>query len=209
MSEENENFAAHEGCLYSKDLSVLIGAPGGLQGTLNVSENCKVIGDYCLCYCPTVTSVYIPDSVTSIGTRAFFYCSGLRFVSIGKGVALIGNYSFAYGYELNRMIFYGTKEPEYGENVFLNCYTLREIGVPFEYEGDLFLGKKVKKQKLIDIDTTTEPTEKGPGIALVASLVSVAVVVAVAIVVVMMMYFKKVACFTTREFVAVEDGMLG
>ena len=47
----------------------------------------------------------IPDSVTSIGQWAFFYCEKLESVSIGKGVESIGNEAFSYCYRLASVTF--------------------------------------------------------------------------------------------------------
>ena len=40
-------------------------------------------------------ALVIPDAVTSIGTNAFYNCTGLTSVSIGKAVASVGQYAFA------------------------------------------------------------------------------------------------------------------
>lgn len=44
--------------------------------------------------CEGLTSVNIPNSVTSVETRAFAYCSGLTSVTIGNSVTDIGSYAF-------------------------------------------------------------------------------------------------------------------
>ena len=52
------------------------------------------IGQKAFNYCDGLTSITIPDSVTSIGKSAFYNCSGLTNVTIGSGVTSIGNEAF-------------------------------------------------------------------------------------------------------------------
>ena len=51
------------------------------------------IGLQAFAFCK-LTSVTIPNSVTSIGVDAFYYCSGLTSVTIPNSVTSIGNYAF-------------------------------------------------------------------------------------------------------------------
>ena len=53
------------------------------------------IGSNAFYNCSGLTSVTIPNSVTSIGTGAFYGCSGLTSVTIPNSVATIGDYAFA------------------------------------------------------------------------------------------------------------------
>ena len=52
------------------------------------------IGSYAFEYCSGLTSITIPDSVTSIGSYAFRNCSGLTSVTIGNSVTSIGGSAF-------------------------------------------------------------------------------------------------------------------
>ena len=52
-------------------------------------------GNYAFLDCTTLTSITIPDSVTSIGKEAFAGCSRLASVAIGNGVTSIGRGAFA------------------------------------------------------------------------------------------------------------------
>jgi len=44
--------------------------------------------------CSGLTTVTIPNSITSIGNYAFSGCSGLKSITIGNSVISIGNYAF-------------------------------------------------------------------------------------------------------------------
>ena len=54
-----------------------------------------------------LTSVTIPNSVTSIGVESFFYCLSLTNVTIGSGVTSIGDGAFSYCYSLTGVNFQG------------------------------------------------------------------------------------------------------
>ena len=55
----------------------------------------KVIDFDAFCWCDGLTSVTIPNSVTSIGVCAFSHCSGLTSVTIPNSVTSIGDYAFS------------------------------------------------------------------------------------------------------------------
>ena len=69
---------------------------GKLVTTLSIPDTVTSIGDYAFDGCTSFTSITIPDSVTSIGYYAFGGCTGLTSVTIGKGVTSIGDRAF-YG----------------------------------------------------------------------------------------------------------------
>ena len=52
------------------------------------------IGNKAFFFCSGLTSVTIPNSVTEIGIRAFYNCEGLMSVTIPNSVTSIGNYAF-------------------------------------------------------------------------------------------------------------------
>ena len=58
------------------------------------------IADSAFAYCPNLTSVIIPEGVTSIGEEAFTDCYNLTSVIIPEGVTSIGEYAFSGCYAL-------------------------------------------------------------------------------------------------------------
>ena len=53
------------------------------------------IGNKAFDYCTNLTSISIPDNVTSIGNGAFSVCSGMTSCTIGSGVTTIGESAFS------------------------------------------------------------------------------------------------------------------
>ena len=64
--------------------------------SVNIPNSVTSIGDYAFCSCDSLKSVNIPDSVTTIGGSAFYYCQSLTSITIGDSVTSIGNEAFAY-----------------------------------------------------------------------------------------------------------------
>ena len=81
--------------------------------------------------CSALTSVSLPDGLTTIGigNKTFEYCSALATVSIGNGVTTIGNAAFA-----NCTSLTGITLPDglttIGDEAFFNCTSLTGITIP-------------------------------------------------------------------------------
>ena len=71
-------------------------------------------------------SVTIPDSVTSIGERAFIYCNNLTSVVIGDSVETLGAYAFADCDQLSEITL-GESLVSIGGDAFFCCYSLTSI----------------------------------------------------------------------------------
>ena len=76
-----------------------------------------------------MTSVTIPNSVTSIGERAFSYCAGLTSVTIGNSVTNIGDYAF---YECSGLtsVTIGNSVTNIGDYAFYGCSGLTSVTIP-------------------------------------------------------------------------------
>ena len=79
--------------------------------------------------CSSLTSVTIPDSVTSIGGYAFFGCSSLTSVTIGNGVTSIGDYAFS-GCSSLTSVTIGNSVTSIGNYAFENCSSLTSVTIP-------------------------------------------------------------------------------
>lgn len=77
VAENNPNYSSQNGILYNKLKTILIQAPTGTRGNITIPDSVTSIGDNAFFYCSIITSITIPNSVTSIGDLAFHRCSGL------------------------------------------------------------------------------------------------------------------------------------
>ena len=81
-----------------------------LTGDLILPEDgsITIIDDYAFCYCSKLTSITIPNGVTSIGVWAFNGCSSLTSVTIPNSVTNIVHHSFQSCENLEEINFNGT-----------------------------------------------------------------------------------------------------
>lgn len=79
--------------------------------------------------CPALTSVTIPNSVTSIGEGAFQNCTSLTSVTIPNSVTSIGNSAFGSCSSLTDVII-GNSVTSIGNYAFESCEALASITIP-------------------------------------------------------------------------------
>ena len=74
--------------------ATLFGAGNTSVSTITIPNGVTSIGIYAFKDCLSLTTITIPNSVTSIGDGAFSGCSGLTSVTIPNSVTSIGRYAF-------------------------------------------------------------------------------------------------------------------
>ena len=87
------------------------------------------IGSYAFYGCSGLTSVTIPNSVTTIGGDAFIFCSGLTSVTIGNSVTTIGSDAF-YGCSGLTSVTIGNSVTTIGSDAFYGCSGLTSVTIP-------------------------------------------------------------------------------
>lgn len=120
---------------YSSDGSVITitgytGASGAVEIPATIAGlPVRTLGVDAFRYKFSLTSVVIPDSVTSIGEGAFWQCSGLTSVSIPDSVITIGADAFPHCTSLTSVII-GKSVVSIGEGAFRSCSTLTSVAIP-------------------------------------------------------------------------------
>ncbi|MFP6872370.1 MAG: leucine-rich repeat domain-containing protein [Verrucomicrobiales bacterium] len=87
------------------------------------------IGDKAFAYCSGLTSITIPDSVTSIGVRAFYKCSSLTSTTIPDGVTSIRDFAFLGCTSLTDILI-PDGVTSIGKSAFSDCTSLTNIAIP-------------------------------------------------------------------------------
>ena len=108
--------------------------------SITIPESVTTIGDSAFSGCSSLTSITIPKGVTTIGDSAFSGCSSLTSITIPKGVTTIGDSAFSGCSSLTRITI-----PEgvtsIGRYAFTNCVSLTSISIPesvLSIEGQAF-----------------------------------------------------------------------
>ena len=95
--------------------------------SIEIPNSVTSIGDYAFQNCSGLTGeLVIPNSVTSIGNKAFFYCSSLTSVTIGNSVTSIGEEAFRECFALEEVTI-GAGVTSLGKSVFNRCKNIRKV----------------------------------------------------------------------------------
>ena len=158
-----------DGCNYIKEavfdcetITPLLSSIESLK-KITINESVTKIGDKAFWCCSGLTSVTIPNSVTSIGNSAFSYCSGLNSVIIPKSVTSIGEQAFYKCSGLTSLIVKrATPLTIYYSNTFYDCY-FATLYVPAGSKAKYEAAKYWKNFRVIDVLKCAKPTIKIDG----------------------------------------------
>ncbi|MCD7777695.1 MAG: leucine-rich repeat protein [Clostridiales bacterium] len=95
IDENNMSYVSDEGVLYNADLTEIICYPAGKTSTdFTIPNSVTSIGSEAFYRCSNLESITIPENVINIGNLAFEFCSGLESIIVPDSVTYIGNFAF-------------------------------------------------------------------------------------------------------------------
>ena len=124
VSESHPDYSSDAfGCVYNKNMTVLLICPPGMHFsctvpafvteiasgafyhcddlvTITLPDTITKINPETFCYCSNLAAVILPDSVTALGESAFNACKNLKKYVIPKAVTDIGEMALGYAYEI-------------------------------------------------------------------------------------------------------------
>ncbi len=122
------------GSINDADMTTLYDmAKNGNLSVLDLSEatttSGDVIGKNAFASCSNLTSISLPQNVTSIGNYAFYSCKGLESITIPNYVESIGDGAFCKCSSLTSVTI-GSSVTSIGMYAFQECSSLKDITIP-------------------------------------------------------------------------------
>ncbi len=130
VDPDNRYFKSINGNLYSKDGTRLLQYARGKSDTaFSVPDTVTQIGSKAFYWCSSLESISLPDTVTEIGEEAFCGCYSLESISLPDTVTEIGGAAFYRCSSLESISLPDTVT-EIGEEAFYGCDSLESIRIP-------------------------------------------------------------------------------
>ena len=97
--------------------------------SITIPNSVTSIGNNAFYYCISLETITIPDSVTYIGYEAFYNCKNLKSVTIGNSVTHIIKCTFQFCSSLTSITI-GNSVTKIGDTAFYGCKNLTSITIP-------------------------------------------------------------------------------
>ena len=128
LDNRSPHFYVEDNVLFTADKKQLK-AYCSFQTSYCIPNTVTTIGDRAFFDCSSLTSVTISDSVTAIGDRAFEYCYSLTSLMISDFITFIGNYAFSNCKNLTTLTI-PNSVTSIGYGAFYNCSSLTSLTIP-------------------------------------------------------------------------------
>ncbi len=129
VDKNNESYTSEDGVLFDKNKTTLMTYPQGKKGAYTIPDSVTSIGKRAFSDCAGLTDVTIPDSVTSIGDGAFVDCIELKNVTIPDSVTSIGEEVF-FGCTGLTSVTIPDSVTDIGSSAFYGCTGLTSVIIP-------------------------------------------------------------------------------
>lgn len=110
VDTDNAYFTSIDGVLFNKNITTIITYPNAKSGDYAIPTSVMVINQYAFQSSDKLTSLVIPEGVTSIPDNAFLGCSNVESISIPKSILEVGVWPFGYCNMLKDVYFAGTSD---------------------------------------------------------------------------------------------------
>lgn len=130
VNNPNSKFSSNSGVLFNKTQDTLLVFPNAKKGNYIIPSTVKHIGNSAFENCYNLTAITLPNSLISIGTYAFAYCSGIvSNLTIPASVTTLSDGAFYGCYNLTETVTIPASLINLGSYCFLECNNLKSFSV--------------------------------------------------------------------------------
>lgn len=144
VASGNPYFSEKNGVLFDKSGKTLIAFPTGRGGSYQIPDGVTGVGDRAFYYGVNLSSVTVPSTVKTLGTEAFENCTALKKITLSEGLVKIGDSAFQYCSKLDTVTVPASVK-QVGKNSLQTVYDGRFLVLTTDasWGENVFLGKVV------------------------------------------------------------------